>query len=82
MKKSTLISKLEKNGTRYTELNGNGYNKDIEFTINGKNFLAGFIEGIDEITDFCREICYDKNNQEMQRRYFDNFNQVIKYANR
>ena len=80
MKTATLISKLSKMNISYTILDNNGYNKDIQFSINGLVFKAGFIEGKEMIQDFCREICYDNGIQEMQRRFFDNFNQVLRYA--
>jgi hypothetical protein len=54
---------------------------DVEFIINGMTFKAGFIKGQNIILDFCREICFDKSSQEMQRRFFDNFNKLVKYAN-
>jgi hypothetical protein len=78
---SNLISKLNKINISYSILDVNGYNKDIQFSINGLIFKAGFIEGNNEIQDYCREICYDNNTQEMQRRFFDNFNKLLKYAN-
>jgi hypothetical protein len=81
MTTTNLIAKLTKLNVAYTVLEGNGYNKDISFSINGLNFLAGFYEGQNVVIDFCREICYDNNTQEMQRRFFDNFNKVLKYAN-
>ena len=81
MTTQNLIKKLTKLNVSYTVLEGNGYNKDIQFSINDIIFLAGFNEGKNVITDFCREICYDNNTQEMQRRFFDNFNKVLKYAN-
>jgi hypothetical protein len=65
----------------YTILDCNGYNMDIEFTINNYTFKAGFFKGEIEIQDFCREICFDVSEQEMRRRFFDNFNKVLKYAN-
>ena len=81
MTTNNLITKLSKLNVSYKILEGNGYNKDISFSINGINFLAGFNECKNVVTDFCREICYDKNSQEMQRRFFENFNKVLKYAN-
>jgi hypothetical protein len=82
MTTANLILKLTKMNVSYTILEGNGYNKDIQFTINGITFKAGFIEGKQIVEDFCREICFDKSEQEMQRRFFDNFNKVLQYANR
>jgi hypothetical protein len=54
---------------------------DIEFTINGLNFSAGFNTSKNIIEDFSRAICFDNVNQEMQRRFFSNFNKLIKYDN-
>ena len=82
MKISNLISKLNKMNVSHTIVDVNGYNKDIQFSINGLTFLAGFIEGKEMIQDFCREICFDNVNQDMQRRFFDNFNKVLTYANK
>lgn len=82
MKITSLISKLNKLNVSHEIVNNNGYNADIKFTINGKSFFAGIIEGKEEIQDYCHEICFDNANQEMQRRFFDNFNQILKYANR
>jgi len=81
MTTTNLISKLTKMNVSYNVLENNGYNKDIQFSINGLTFKAGFINGKTIIEDFCREICFDKCNQEMQRRFFDNFNQLLRYAN-
>jgi hypothetical protein len=80
MKSATLIKKLEKFGIPYNVVDVNGYNKDIEFTINDTNFKAGIIEGKEEVQDFCREICYDKVRDEMQRRFFRNFKELLRYA--
>lgn len=81
MDTNKLTLKLSKMNIPYKILDINGYNKDIEFQINGLIFKAGFNADSPEITDFCREICYDNNEQETQRRFFDNFNKVLKYAN-
>jgi hypothetical protein len=54
---------------------------DIQFTINNKTFKAGYFKGETEIQDYCIEICWDNDNQEMQRRFFSNFNRLLKYAN-
>jgi len=81
MRVQSLISKLNKINVSYTVLENNGYNKDIQFSIKGLFFKAGFTEGKKIVEDFCTEICYDNSNQETRRRFFDNFNQVLKYAN-
>jgi hypothetical protein len=80
MTTTNLITKLTKMNIAYTILDYNSYNMDIEFTINGKTFKAGFYEGETEIQDFCRDIVFDVSEQEMRRRFFDNFNQILKYA--
>jgi len=80
MTTTILISKLRKLNIPYTILDCNGYNMDIEFKINGKTFKAGYFKGETEIQDFCRDIVFDQSEQEMRRRFFDNFTQVLKYA--
>ena len=77
-----LTSKLSKMKISYSVESNNNYNKDIKFSINGKTFKAGFSEGKEVIEDFCTESNYDDCTQETNRRYFDNFNQLLKYANR
>ncbi len=81
MTTANLISKLTKMNVEYTVVDVNGYNMDIEFSINGLNFSAGFNTSKNIIEDFSRAICYDNVNQEMQRRFFTNFNKLISYAN-
>jgi len=81
MTTANLISKLTKMNVAYTVVDVNGYNMDIEFSINGLKFSAGFNTSKNIIEDFSRAICYDNVNQEMQRRFFTNFNKLISYAN-
>lgn len=81
MKVLSLVSKLNKMKVPFVVVDVNEYNKDIVFQINGKTFKSGYVEGSDIVEDFCREICWDNVDQEMQRRFFDNFNQLVKYAN-
>lgn len=81
MTTANLISKLTKMNVTYTVVDVNGYNMDIEFSINGLNFSAGFNTSKNIIEDLSRAICYDNVNQEMQRRFFTNFNKLISYAN-
>jgi hypothetical protein len=81
MTTQNLISRLTKMNVSHTILDNNGYNKDVQFTINGLTFKAGFIEGKNEISDYCREICFDNCSQETQRRFFSNFTKLLKYAN-
>jgi hypothetical protein len=81
MTHTSLILKLNKMDIDSTIVNINNYNMDVKFVINGMTFKAGFIKGQNIIQDFCREICLDKSSQETQRRFFDNFNKLLKYAN-
>jgi hypothetical protein len=81
MTTQNLISKLTKMNVQHTILDNNGYNKDVEFTINSLTFKAGFIDSRNIIEDFCVEIFYDNCTQETQRRFFSNFNKLLKYAN-
>jgi hypothetical protein len=80
MKTTNLISKLNKLKIEHTIIDINGYNKDIVFVINGITFYAGFNTNKNVIEDYHREICYNVSEQEMQRRFFDNFNQLLRYA--
>jgi hypothetical protein len=78
MTTKNLISKLDKMNIEYTIIDCNGYNMDIQFIINNKTFKAGFFKGENEIQDFCREIAYDNTTQEIVRRFYKNFAQVLK----
>lgn len=78
MKITSLISKLNKMNVAHEIVNNNGYNADIQFVINGKSFYAGIVEDKDTVQDFCKEIGYDDVNQETQRSFYDNFNQLLK----
>ena len=80
MKSATLKKRLKNMGIPYNVVDVNGYNKDIEFTINGTDFKAGIIEGKEEVQDFCREIFYDKVREQMARRFFRNFKELLRYA--
>ena len=80
MTTAQLKNKLAKMNIEFTELDYNGYNKEICFTINNMNFAAGFNTKSEIVEDFCRNICYNNSEQEMQRRFFTNFNKLIKYA--
>lgn len=81
MKATALKNKLNKLNIEFSA-ESNGYNVDLNFIINGINFVADYTENNDEILSFSRIICYDSQTQELQIRTFDNLNQVIKYANR
>lgn len=81
MKTETLIQKLTKLNIQNKIVDLNGYNKDMYFKINGLQFVAGISYDGKVITDFCREICFDHANQEMQRRFFANFAALMRYAN-
>lgn len=80
MTTTQLKTKLSKMNIQFTEIDYNGYNKDICFKINNMIFAAGFNAKSEIIEDFCRNICYNSSEQETQRRFFTNFNALIKYA--
>jgi hypothetical protein len=80
MTTTNLIKKLNKLNIPYTIIDCNGYNMDIQFIINSRTYKAGFFKGEELIQDFCREIAWDKKEQEMIRRFFKNFAQLYKYA--
>jgi hypothetical protein len=82
MKISSLISKLTKMNVPFTILEGNGYNKDIEFSINGTKFEASFTEGYPNIQSYCEETGYDDASQETTRYHFDNFAQLLRHASK
>lgn len=82
MEIKNLLSKLDKLKIKHNTVDVNGYNKDICFNINGLEFKAGVNGSNSFISDLCREICFDKSEQETQRRFFDNFNQLLRYANK
>lgn len=77
---TNLKSKLQKMNIDYSIVNINDYNYDINFSINNLSFSAGYSKGSEIIEDLCRNICYDNLNQEMQRRFFKNFNELLRYS--
>jgi hypothetical protein len=81
MKITSLISKLTKMNVPFTILEGNGYNKDIEFSINGSVFEASFTEGYPNIQYYSKETGYDDASQQFTSYYFENFAQVLRHAN-
>ena len=80
MKITSLISKLNKMNVSHEIVNDNGYNADIQFVINGKIFEASIVEGNDTILHYSKDLYFDNVNQETQRRFYDNFNQLLKYG--
>ncbi len=78
MKVSTLKNKLNKMGVKFTEICENGYNKDLVFSINNIEFKAGFTKNT--VEDFCREFDFEQDFQETRRRFFKNFNSLLKYS--
>lgn len=80
MKVKTLLKRLEGLNIPYAIEDVNGYNKDVLFTINETNFTAGFIEGREEVEDFCRPIYFDQVSQQMVNRFFRNFKELLRYA--
>jgi hypothetical protein len=82
MTTQNLINKLNKINVLYSIVDVNGYNQDIHFVINGKNYIAGYNVKNNVIEDYCMEICYDNANQDMQRIFFSNFNKVLNHSAR
>jgi hypothetical protein len=82
MKISSLISKLTKINVPFTILEGNGYNKDIEFSINGSKFEASFTEGYPNIQYYSKATGYDDASQVTTCFYFDNFAQLLRHASK
>ena len=81
MKVLNLTSKLNKMNIPFVVVDVNDYNKDIVFQINNKTFKAGFTDASGIVEDFCREICWDNVDQEMQRVFYSNFNKLLISAN-
>jgi hypothetical protein len=80
MTTSTLEKKLTKLGIPFNIVDYNGFNFDYAFSIHGMNFRAAFNADSDIITNFCRNMCWNDSEQEMDRRWFDTFSKLIKYA--
>jgi hypothetical protein len=78
MKATTLISKLKKMNINFNLVVLNDYNRTIEFSINGKKYSADWNVGEENVHSFCVELGYCESSQETQRRFFDNFSQVLK----
>jgi hypothetical protein len=82
MKLSTLNNKLTKLNAEVTTQDHNGYNMSVVFTINGKSYEADYNKGENNIIGFSFTTGYDDAIQETTRRFFDNFNQVLRHSNR
>ena len=74
MKVSTLKSKLNKMNVKFTEIKG-----DVIFTINKKKYFVD-TNNSDSILCFFYEIGFNQSNQETDRRFFDNFAQVLRHS--
>jgi len=82
MTTSNLINKLNKMNVTNKVIDINSYNKDVVFVINNITFHAGFNADKNIVIDYHTNICYDNCNQETERRFFDNLNQILRYAAR
>lgn len=78
MKLTSLISRLDKLGIENRIFDGNGYNKNLVFTVNGTTYYASFTS--DAIQDICKITGYNEAAQETDRQYFANLRQVLKDA--
>ena len=76
MKVTTLKNKLTKMNISLTESKG-----DITFAINKKSFIAD-TNNSENVFCFFHVTGYDTSSQETDRRFFDNFNQVLRYSQR
>jgi hypothetical protein len=79
MKTSTLKNKLNKLNIQFTI--DNEYQL-IEFTINNKSYSGSLNDNEAEVYGFCAITGYDDASQETTRRFFDNFNQVLRHSNK
>lgn len=74
MKVQTLKTKLNKSGVSFKESKG-----DISFTIKKKKYTAD-TNNSDTILCFFYVRGYDVASQETDRRFFDNFAQVLRHS--
>jgi hypothetical protein len=79
MKTSTLKNKLNKLNIEFT-IDSNY--QVIDFTINNKSYSGSLNNDEDEVFGFCAITGYDDASQETTRRFFDNFNQVLRHSNK
>lgn len=80
MKLSSLQKKLSKIENVSISTHGNGYNMYLCFSIKGKRFEAGYTEGVDKVDSF--SYAYDNGTNELARRWFYKFTDVLEYANK
>lgn len=79
---SGLTKKLSKIASGLRTYTNNGYNMQLLFELNGKYFSASYEKGKDLVEDFSTTTGYDSIDQEYERRFFRNLNQVLAYASR
>ncbi len=80
MKVSTLKNKLTKQNISFEEVDLNGFNKDITFSVNGLDFRAGFDTDKMIVLGYTIVIGYDEASQETQRRFFETLPRALRYA--
>ena len=80
MKLTSLISRLGKLGIENRIFDGNGYNKNLAFTVNGTTYYASFTSSDTTIKDICKITGYNQDAQETERQYFVSLRQVLKDA--
>ncbi len=82
MTTENLITKLTNLNINHSVTDFNGYNMDIDFTINGKLFSASYTIARNVIERWSVNLGYDNTTQESRTREFNSFNQLIAYANK
>ncbi len=80
MKLASLIAKLAQLGIENKIFDGNGYNKNVVFTVNDTTYYAAFTSSDDTIENICKITGYNQDAQETERKYFANLRQVLKDA--
>lgn len=77
MRLENLIKKLTRLKINFVFNEGNGYNKSIDFTFNGKTYEASYTQGKNIIEYYCRAIGYCQSSQETQRIFYYSLNKII-----
>jgi hypothetical protein len=80
MTTANLIKKLTNLNIPYNIVNTNEYNKEIVFTIKYITFRADYNVDKNIINSYYKVTGYDNLSQETTRRFFDNFNKVLRYS--
>jgi hypothetical protein len=82
MKLSSLVKKLNAMQAPSEVATNNGFNMSLVFTLNGLRFSAEYTAESYNVSCYNTVLGYDDLSQEKSRRFFDNLNQVVRYAER